>query len=138
MSDAAAAVLADRLEVAELFAHVANLLDEARYDDAHRVYHADVVVSGPRGELRGLDAVTTLLKESHVEGVHTQHVHGDVLVRVDGDRAEATANQLVYFNREGEPPHRTSGLRVAGTAVRTPEGWRFSEMRISIAWTHDA
>ncbi|MGW9205817.1 nuclear transport factor 2 family protein [Embleya sp. NPDC055664] len=137
-ADATAALIADRLEVADLLAHLANLLDERRYDDAGSVYHADAVVRGPRGELRGLDALTTLLKESHVEGVHTQHVHGDVLVRVDGDRAEATANQLVYFHHEGEPPHRTSGLRVAATAVRTREGWRFSEMRITLAWTHDA
>ncbi|MFD0392167.1 hypothetical protein ACFQ3Z_02840 [Streptomyces nogalater] len=41
---------------------------------------------------------------------------------MDGDRAEATANQVVYFYRDGEPPHRTSGLRVACTTVRTAGG----------------
>lgn len=64
-------------------------------------------------------------------------MHGDVLVRVDGDRAEATANQLVYSYRDGAPPHRTSGLRTECSAVRTPAGWRFREMRISVAWTHE-
>lgn len=130
-----AAQIADRIEIADLFARLANLLDEHRHDDAHTVYSDDVVVHSPRGELHGLDEVTTLLRRSRVEGERTQHVHGDVLVSVDGDRAEATANQIVYFHRDGEPPHRTSGLRVAGTAVRTPAGWRFGDMRITLAWT---
>jgi hypothetical protein len=43
----------------------------------------------------------------------------------------------VYFYRDGEPPCRTSGLRTACTAVRTPAGWRFSELQIALAWTHE-
>jgi hypothetical protein len=134
----AATGTADRVEIAELFARLANLLDEGRHDDAHGVYHHDVVVRSPRGgELHGLDEVTSYLKRSQVEGEHTQHVHGDVLVQVDGDRAKATANELVYFYRNGAPPHRTSGLRAACTAVRTPAGWRFSEIHITLVWMHE-
>jgi ketosteroid isomerase-like protein len=131
----AATQIADRAEMADLFARLADLLDEGRHDDAHTVYHDDVVVHSPRGgELHGLDEVTAYLKRSQVEGERTQHVHGGVLVHVDGDRAKATANELVYFYRDGEPPHRTSGLRTACTAVRTPAGWRFSELHITLAW----
>ncbi|PJE95784.1 nuclear transport factor 2 family protein [Streptomyces carminius] len=128
---------ADRAEIAELFARLANLLDEHRHEDAATVYHRDVTVRSPRGELHGLDEVTVHLRRSQVEGEHTQHMHGDVLVHVDGDRAEATANQLVHFYRTGEAPHRTSGLRIAGTAVRTPAGWRFSDMRITLTWMRE-
>ena len=126
---------ADRIEIADLFARLANLLDEQRHDDVHTVYADDFVGHSPRGALHGLDELTALLKRSQVAGEHTQHVHGDVLVDVDGDRATATANQLTYFYRNGEPPHRTSGLRVACTAVRTSAGWRFSEMQVTLAWT---
>ncbi|MFE4368054.1 nuclear transport factor 2 family protein [Streptomyces sp. NPDC056835] len=132
-----AAQIIDRAEIADLFAHLANLLDERRPDDAATVYHDDIEVRSPRGELHGLDEVTAHLKHSQVEGEHTHHVHGDVLVHVDGDRAKATANQLVYFYRDGEAPHRTSGLHVACTAVRTPAGWRFSESHIALAWTQE-
>ncbi|MFC8826656.1 nuclear transport factor 2 family protein [Streptomyces sp. NPDC057137] len=126
---------ADRVEIAELFARLANLLDEHRHDDAHTVYTDDVVVRSPRGgELHGLDEVTAYLRRSRVEGEHTQHVHGDVLVDVDGDHAKATASELTYFYRDGEPPYRTSGLRESCTAVRTPAGWRFSDIRIMLAW----
>ncbi|MBV2364530.1 nuclear transport factor 2 family protein [Streptomonospora sp. NEAU-YY374] len=129
---------ADRAEVAELFARLADLLDARRPDDARTVYHDDIVVHSPRGgELRGLAEVTGFLKSALTGEELTQHVHGDVLVHLDGDRATAAANQLVYFYRDGEPPHRTGGLRVACGAARTPEGWRFTEMRITPAWTRE-
>ncbi|MEV4342008.1 nuclear transport factor 2 family protein [Streptomyces sp. NPDC049590] len=132
-----AAPTADRLEIAELFARLARLLDEGRHEEVPTVYHRDITVRSPRGELYGLDAVTAHLERNRVEGERTQHVHGDVLLRVDGDVAEATANQVVYFYREGEPPHRTSGLRVTCATVRTPAGWRIRDMRIALAWTHE-
>ncbi|WP_416984355.1 nuclear transport factor 2 family protein [Streptomyces sp. T028] len=128
---------ADRLEIADLFARLAHLLDEHRHDDAPSVYHDDIVVRSPRGELHGLDEVTAFLKQSRVEGERTQHVHGDVLVEVDGDSAQATANQLVYVCRGGEAPYRRSGLRVTCAAVRTPVGWRFGEMRITLVWMRE-
>ena len=124
----------DRTEIADLFAHLANLLDERRPEDAGSVYHDDVVVHSPRGELHGIEEVTTRLKQGQVDGERTQHVHGDILVHVDGDRATATANQLVYFYRDGKAPHRSGGLRSAFTAVRTAAGWRISDMRITLAW----
>ncbi|WP_206790825.1 nuclear transport factor 2 family protein [Amycolatopsis sp. MtRt-6] len=128
---------ADRLEIADLFARLANMLDECRHDDAGDVYTPDVVARSPRGEMHGLDQVTAFLKRSEVPGVRTQHVHGDVLVDLDGDHAKATANQLVCFFRDGEPPHRSSGLRVTCAAVRTPAGWRFGEMTAALAWTRE-
>lgn len=128
--------ITDRLDVTELFARLARLLDEGRHEDVGTVYAEDVVVRSPRGgELHGVDEVTALLRRSRVEGEHTQHVHGDVLVAVDGDRAEATASQLVHYYRTGEPPHRRSGLQLAYTAVRTPAGWRFHEGQVTLVWT---
>jgi len=126
--------IADRLEIAELFARLARLLDEDRHDDVRTVYAEDVAVRSPRGALHGADEVIAFLRRSRIEGEHTQHVNGDVLVDVDGDRAEASANQLVTYYRTGEPPHRRSGLRLAYSAVRTPAGWRFREGRITLAW----
>ena len=46
-----------------------------------------------------------------------------------------TDTPLVYFYRDGQEPHQASGLRLAGTVVRTPAGWRFREHRIMPAWT---
>ncbi|MGC5052542.1 nuclear transport factor 2 family protein [Micromonospora sp. DT48] len=133
-----ATLTTDRIEIAELFARLANLLDDGRYDDVHTVYHPDVVVHSPLGgQLHGLDEVASYLKRSQVAGEQTLHVHGDVLVHVNGEQAEASANQLVYRYRDGAPPHQTSGVRVACTAVRTSAGWRISQLRITLAWTHE-
>jgi hypothetical protein len=127
--------VADRIEIAELFARLARLLDEGRHEDVHTVYDRDVVVRSPRGEMHGIDEVLAMLRRSRVEGENTQHVHGDVLVSTDGDQIRATANQLVTYFRTGEPPHRRSGLRLAYTAARTPAGWRFREGRVTLAWS---
>ncbi len=127
---------ADRIEIAELFARLARLLDERRHEDAHTVYAEDVVVRSPRGgELHGVDEVIAYLRRSENQDEHTQHIHGDVLVTMNGDRVEASANQVVHFYRAGQPPHTSSGLRLAYTAARTPAGWRFREGRLSLAWT---
>jgi hypothetical protein len=138
--------VSDRVEIAELLARLAHLLDESRRDgarpvdadDVRAVYTDDVTVHSPRGgALRGADAVTDLLRRSRVEGERTQHSNTDVLVDLDGDRAEVSANQFVHFYRDGEPPHRSSGLHLAHTAVRTPAGWRFREAWIVLAWTRE-
>ncbi|WP_020662154.1 nuclear transport factor 2 family protein [Amycolatopsis benzoatilytica] len=126
----------DRLDIADLFARLARTLDEHRHDELDRVYHSDIAVHSPRGELRGLTEVTEFLNAQHTD--LAQHVHSDILIDVDGDRATATANQLVYFYREGEPPHRRSGLRLTTAAARTADGWRFTEMGISPSWIQDA
>jgi hypothetical protein len=128
----------DRIEIADLFARLARLLDEGRHDDIRTVYTDDVVVRSPRGELAGIDQVVAFLRSSHVEGEHTQHTNSDVLVSLDGDRIEASAYQVVHYYRRGEAPHRRSGLRLAYTAVHLPAGWRFREGRVTLAWTQDS
>jgi hypothetical protein len=126
--------IADRLDIGELFARLARLLDEGRHEDVHTIYAEDVVVRSPRGELHGLDEVIAFLRRSRVAGEHTQHIHGDVLVDVVGDRAQASASQVVHYYRTGKPPHRRSGLRMVYAATRTPAGWRFHEGQLTLAW----
>lgn len=126
----------DRLDIADLFTRLAHLLDDNNPDDAHTVYTEDVEIHSPRGgELHGLPTVTDYLRQAQVVTDRTQHLNSDILITLNGDHAEATATQLVYFFREGEPPHQKSGLRMSGTAVRTPAGWRFRKARISLLWS---
>ncbi|MEV0405799.1 nuclear transport factor 2 family protein [Actinoallomurus sp. NPDC050550] len=131
-------LIADRLEIADLFARLARLLDEKRWEDADTVFADDMAVYSPRnGELHGIDKLVAFMRQAEVAGEHTQHVTTDLLVDVDGDQAAASANSLVYFYRDGQAPHRTSGLRLACTAVRTPAGWRLRESRTTLAWMHE-
>jgi 3-phenylpropionate/cinnamic acid dioxygenase small subunit len=129
---------ADRLEIADLFTRFARLLDEKRWEDVDAVLTEDVTVHSPRGgELHGIDKVVGFLRQGEVEGEHTQHTTTDLLVEVGGDQAEASANSLVYYYRDGQAPYFTGGLRQHYTAVRTPAGWRISGVRIMPAWTRE-
>ncbi|MCE7006303.1 nuclear transport factor 2 family protein [Kibdelosporangium philippinense] len=125
----------DRVEIAGLLARLAHLLDEARYEDAATVFADDAVIRSPRGgEVRGIADLISFLQRAHVEDERTQHITTDVVVDVEGDQASMSANQLVFFYRAGQPPHRRSGLRLAYTAVRTSMGWRISEGEVVPAW----
>jgi hypothetical protein len=128
---------ADRVEIAGLFARLSHLLDERRWDDAHTVFHPGIVSRSPHADLTGLAEVTAHLKRSEVEGELTQHVNGAVDVRLDGDRAEAVTHSITYFFRAGEPPHRTGGLRLAGSAARTEAGWRLDTLDITLLWQRE-
>ena len=131
-------LLADRIEIADLFTRFARLLDEERWEDAGTVFTDEVTVRSPRaGEVRGIDELVGYLRRSEVAGVHTQHTHTDLLVEIGGDRAAASANSLVYYYRDGQGPHLTSGLRLTCTAVRTPAGWRLDEVGIALAWSRE-
>ena len=125
--------IADRLEIADLFAELARVLDEGTPDELRKVYAKDVVVQSPRGgEIRGIDDVVAFVAAT--DDAKTQHLHGNVVVTVDGDRAEASATQLVFFFREGEAPHHRAGVNARYTAVRTPDGWRFDRATITPVW----
>jgi hypothetical protein len=131
-------LIADRIEIADLFSRFARLLDEKRWGDARTVFTDDVAVHSPRGgELRGVDTVVGFMRRSEVEGQQAQHFTTDLLVDLDGDQAGVSAYSLVYYYRDGRAPHFTGGLRMAGTVVRTPAGWRFREQRITPAWTRE-
>jgi len=131
-------LIADRIEIADLFTRFARLLDEKRWEDADTVFTDDVAVHSPRsGEIRGIDKVVGFMRQAEVDGERTQHMTTDLLVDVNCDQATASANSLVYFYRDGQAPHRTSGLRLACTAVRTPAGWRLRESWTMLAWMHE-
>ena len=125
----------DRIQITELFSRLNLLLDDKRWGEVHTVFTSDIAVYSPRnGEIHGIDDLVDFMRKAEVAEEHTQHVTTDVLVDVDGDEAAVSANSVVYFFREGEAPHRTSGLRLACTAVRTEAGWLLGESRTTLRW----
>ncbi|AFU03830.1 nuclear transport factor 2 family protein [Nocardia brasiliensis] len=130
-------LLADRVEIADLFARWSRLLDEHRWADAGTVFTDDVEVHSPRIQVRGIGKVAHFLRESEVDGEHTQHITTDLLVDLDGDEATASANSLVHFYRDDTPPHQTSGLHLNCILTRTPAGWRLRRTQITLAWIRE-
>jgi hypothetical protein len=71
-------LLADRIEIADLFTRFALLLDEKRWEDADTVFADDVAVHSPRGdELHGIDKVVDFIRQGEAEGQHAQHTTTD-------------------------------------------------------------
>src|SRR5205814_7187995 len=95
----------------------------------------DIVLETPGGKARGLADVTEQAGKRH-DGSRTQHVHTNVLVDLDGDKATAEANLIVTFVPAGGDPTRfyQVGTRYRFTLVRTGDGWRFASISDRLIW----
>lgn len=121
----------DRQAIADLLVRFGRWLDGDGGDPSD-FYDDDIEVVSPRAQLHGLDAVSDFI--ARTAGEQTQHLHSDVLIELDGDRARVSANQLVHFYERGRPPYRSSGLRVSYVLVRRSSGWRLRRMEITLEW----
>lgn len=131
--------LADRAAITDLVSRLGLWLDEKRFDDAGSVLTDEISVTTPGGAAQGVAAVADQARRNHADH-HTQHVISNVLVTLDGDRAEARANLVVTFAGDGvhAPAQRTRGERYRFAAVRTPKGWRLSRIVVEPVWAADA
>ncbi|HMJ04603.1 MAG TPA: nuclear transport factor 2 family protein [Conexibacter sp.] len=134
--------LSDRAAIADLVSRLGLWLDEHRFDDAPLLFVEDVTVETPGGSRRGIEAITAQARRNHQ--VPTQHVISNVLIELDGDRADVGANLIVTFAggleqnavAPGLPAvSRALGERYLFEVVRTPRGWRFARIELRVRWT---
>jgi hypothetical protein len=119
----------DRQDITDLISRLGRWLDDKRFDDARSVLTEDVTVSTPGGQAEGLERVVAQASRNHQ--VPTQHLITNVLVDIDGDTAEATANLLVTF--AGDTLDQ-QGERYRFDAARTPDGWRLRRIEVTPIW----
>jgi SnoaL-like domain len=124
--------LIDRQAVVDLVDGLGLWLDEKRFGEARELLTEDVRVQTPGGVAEGIERVAAQAARNHA--VPTQHVITNVRVALDGDRATAGANLVVTFAGERL---RTLGERYAFEAVRRPEGWRLSSIRVEPIWVKE-
>src|SRR5215470_10331849 len=86
--------LADRAELADLVARHSLWLDERRYDESGRLFTEDVVVTSPRGEARGIEALTGIARKGHDAYLRTLHSKSNLVIEVDGETATVRAHDL--------------------------------------------
>jgi hypothetical protein len=124
--------LTDRQAIADLVSGLGAWLDDKRFDDARSVLAEDVTVDTPGGAAQGIDRVVAQARRNH-EGYETHHVITNVLVDLAGDQATARANLTVTF---ASPETRFAmGERYRFEAVRTPDGWRLTRIRVRPVWS---
>jgi hypothetical protein len=129
--------LADRNEITDLVSRLGLWLDEKRFDEATSIFTEDVAAQTPGGTVQGIALVAEQARRNHATVERTQHIITNVLIDLDGDHATVQANLLVTFAYHADTPgpHFTLGERYRFEAIRTPQGWRLSRLRITPVWT---
>jgi hypothetical protein len=139
--------LNDRQAVADLITRLGLMLDDKRFDDARTILAEHVVVHTPGGSSRGPEAVVAQARRNHT--VRTQHVITDVLIELDGDRAEASANLIVTFAPDSDHPDARLtigdsdqtqsrvmiGERYSFAALRDESEWRLTRIDVARVWS---
>jgi SnoaL-like domain len=139
--------LVDRAEIADLVSRLGMSLDEGRFDEMPSLLVEEATARTPGGAVEGREAVVAQARKNHRPAWGIEHVITNVLVDLDGDRAEVRAN-LVLYAAAGGPPDAdgptppplapavtfTMGSVYRIAAVRTGEGWRLSRVDTVPVW----
>ena len=130
MTDTLVRDLADRAELADLVARHSLWIDERRYDETRLLFTDDVVVSSPRGEARGIEALVALVRAGHDRYVRTLHSKSNVVIDLDGDAAAVRAHDIAVFVIDDATEAVAAG-RHDYRARRTEHGWRFDHLVVT-------
>jgi hypothetical protein len=154
--------LADRAELTELIFRVGVCLDEHRFEDLAGLFIEDGVVVTPTGAARGHAALVEHATASNAQFDRMQHVTTNVLIDFERehdstptpdsnadadadtdadadasitDHARIRANIIATFCQGTDlHPVAVRGGVSRGKAVRTPDGWRLTELEASPTW----
>jgi hypothetical protein len=121
----------DRLEIGDLIARYADLIDQRDFDGLDALFTPDARIdfstfNGPVGDLT---AVKVFLSGSLPFFTRSQHMMGLPLIDLDGDHAHARTscnNPMISTRDDGTTSVWLIGLWYDDDLVRTADGWRFS------------
>jgi hypothetical protein len=134
--------LVDHHEITNLVYRLGAVLDDRRFDEMRSLLVEDATVRTPGGTAEGQDAVIAQARRNHRPDEPTQHVITNLLVKLEGDRAQVRANLVVNFaspargdlSLPAPPTKYTLGEIYHFDVARTSEGWRFSRVETSPVW----
>lgn len=128
--------LMDRGEITDLVTRLGFWLDEKRFDGAREIFAEAVTVETPGGRAQGMERLIEQARRNHEPFERMQHVITNVLIDLDGDRATVRANLIATLVPHADAPdlHFNLGERYAFEALRTPAGWRLSQVRVTPIW----
>ncbi|MFI5915689.1 nuclear transport factor 2 family protein [Dactylosporangium sp. NPDC051541] len=126
--------LVDRAAIAQLvdtFARSIDRRDQPTYTDT---FTDDARLSLPFGTFEGREQIAAMPTAPPPMASH--HVAANVGVQVDGDGATARWNVIATHIFNGADPNGNAqaGGWYDATLRRTPHGWRFSSVALTIAW----
>lgn len=122
--------LADRAELTDLVARHSLWIDEGHFDETDRLFTEDVVVTSPRGQASGIEALIGLVRAGHDSYVRTLHNKCNLVIDLDGETATVRAHDLAVFVIDDKTEAVAAGIHRYG-ARRTENGWRFDRLEIN-------
>jgi 3-phenylpropionate/cinnamic acid dioxygenase small subunit len=133
--------LEDRAAINDLIIRYAEAVDNRDNDALISCFtdDAEATFAGVAVPGRGGTAVVAFLNSLGDEGppampIKTSHLFTNVVIRLEGDEADARCRASVYSVR-GEPEEiRVRGVSYRDRMRRTPDGWRISNRTHSVAW----
>jgi 3-phenylpropionate/cinnamic acid dioxygenase small subunit len=132
----------DRTEITDLVYRLGLCLDERRFDDIRHLAAEDATVRTPGGQAAGREALVAQAHRNHPPDQRHQHVITNVLIDLDGDRAEVRTNLVVHIT---EPDSAPAGVPAPAPVcsigevyrfglARTQEGWRLTAIEAVPLW----
>jgi ketosteroid isomerase-like protein len=130
--------LQDRQAIVDVCTRYALALDSRDWPMLAGCFTPDAVANFEGQEpARGSDAIVATCRGVLTPLAASQHLLGNHLISVDGERASS----VCYFQAQHVRPDLEGGshLIVAGRYedrfVRTPGGWRIAERTLAVMWT---
>jgi 3-phenylpropionate/cinnamic acid dioxygenase small subunit len=115
---------ADAQEIRDVLARHALMFDNRAWDTASHGYTADAGLGGAEGDLAPVSGLSAAERSPQVYFPH--HTTDTVLHAIDSDTVRAWSK---YFVIRGDGTAGSGDYQ--DTVVRTPEGWRIAERRVS-------
>jgi len=115
-------VLSDKIAIQELLNEYCLRLEVNDFEEWLKLFTEDAVYEVYGRKLEGHAAIRDMLSKAP----HGIHFGGPWRITVDGDMAETIQS---YSFEADEPKYSNTGW-YHRTAVRTPNGWRFSYARV--------
>jgi hypothetical protein len=125
------AEVADRLEIQDLIARYAIVIDNHDFDALDDLFTpgAQIDFSTFNGPVGDLTEIKAFLRASLPFFTRSQHMMGLPLIDLDGDTAHARTscnNPMISEKPDGRTSVWLIGLWYDDDLVRTADGWRFS------------
>jgi ketosteroid isomerase-like protein len=128
--------LVDRAEIGDIMIEFARALDERDWDAYAATYAEDGVLDiAPTIQHRGRAGLAEFVAgslASYPGGTH--HLNTNHAIWVDGDQAQARAYLLAAHVYENPAKHADGAGWYDYTLRRTPDGWRFTQVRLTIRY----
>lgn len=128
--------LLDRQEIAELCARYTAALDTKDWELLRSCFAAAPAFVHPGGRLDGWEQILARTSAALAPLTRSQHLLGNILVSVDGDRATSSCYFHAQHVRSGTPGGELYVIagRYDDTLRRTDDGWRIAERVQTYLW----